>query len=58
MIKVGTCGFPMSREKYWKVFKVVEVQKTFYTDMSEKLAKNGVRPHRKHLNSHSKHLKQ
>ncbi len=39
MIKVGTCGFPVSREKYWKVFKVVEVQKTFYTEMSEKLAK-------------------
>jgi len=29
-IKVGCCGFPISRKKYYKEFKVVEVQKTFY----------------------------
>ncbi len=29
-VKVGCCGFPIARSKYYKKFKVVEVQKTFY----------------------------
>ncbi|ADN51591.1 DUF72 domain-containing protein [Vulcanisaeta distributa] len=27
---VGTCGFPTSRSKYYSLFKVVELQETFY----------------------------
>ncbi len=30
MIKVGCCGFPVARERYYKTFSVVEVQSTFY----------------------------
>ncbi|NOY10615.1 MAG: DUF72 domain-containing protein [Archaeoglobi archaeon] len=30
MIRVGCCGFPVSMEKYFQMFDVVEVQKTFY----------------------------
>ncbi len=30
MVKVGCCGFPVARSKYFKVFKLVEVQQTFY----------------------------
>lgn len=30
MLKVGCCGFPISMEKYFRLFEVVEVQKTFY----------------------------
>ncbi|AIY89486.1 DUF72 domain-containing protein [Geoglobus acetivorans] len=30
MIKVGCCGIPTSMEKYFQMFDVVEVQKTFY----------------------------
>jgi len=29
-IKIGCCGFPTSKEKYYKDFKAVEIQKTFY----------------------------
>lgn len=29
-IKIGCCGFPESRTKYFKEFSVVEVQQTFY----------------------------
>lgn len=29
-IKVGCCGFPTSQRKYFSIFKVVEVQHTFY----------------------------
>jgi len=29
-LKIGCCGFPGSRSKYYKEFKVVEVQQTFY----------------------------
>jgi uncharacterized protein YecE (DUF72 family) len=28
--KVGCCGFPGPRARYWESFRVVEVQKTFY----------------------------
>ncbi|MCX7794450.1 MAG: DUF72 domain-containing protein [Thermodesulfovibrionales bacterium] len=30
MIKVGCCGFPVSRKRYFESFKVVELQETFY----------------------------
>jgi len=30
MIKVGCCGFPIAKEKYFSKFDLVEVQKTFY----------------------------
>lgn len=29
-IKIGCCGFPVKREKYFEEFKVVEIQSTFY----------------------------
>ncbi len=35
---VGTCGFPVSRKRYYERFQVVEVQKTFYSPISEELA--------------------
>ena len=31
LIKVGCCGFPVSKGKYYEVFKVVEVNSTFYS---------------------------
>lgn len=30
MVKVGCCGFPVSMKEYFKKFRVVEIQKTFY----------------------------
>lgn len=30
MIKVGCCGFPVSKKRYYSEFRVVEVQSTFY----------------------------
>jgi len=39
MIHVGTCGFSTSKKRYYQEFKVVEIQKTFYTLISEDLAK-------------------
>ncbi len=35
---IGTCGFPVARKKYFREFSVIEIQKTFYTPISEKLA--------------------
>jgi len=29
-IKVGCCGFPVDRERYFKKFSVIEIQSTFY----------------------------
>ena len=29
-IKIGCCGFPRAKDSYYKFFKVVELQKTFY----------------------------
>jgi len=29
-VKVGCCGFPKARSKYYECFKVVEVQQAFY----------------------------
>ncbi len=31
MIKVGTCGFPISRKQYYKEFNVIEINSTFYS---------------------------
>jgi uncharacterized protein YecE (DUF72 family) len=35
-IKVGCCGFPVSREKYYQNFDLVEIQQTFYQPPQEK----------------------
>ncbi len=29
-VKVGCCGFPTAQKKYFELFTVVEIQKTFY----------------------------
>jgi len=29
-IKIGCCGFPVGKERYYKEFDVVELQSTFY----------------------------
>jgi uncharacterized protein YecE (DUF72 family) len=29
-IKVGCCGFPKGKKKYFRQFKLVEIQQTFY----------------------------
>lgn len=31
MIKVGTCGFPVGRKKYYEEFNVIELNNTFYS---------------------------
>ena len=36
-IKIGCCGFPVSKKRYYEKFKVVEIQKTFYTVVNDKL---------------------
>ncbi|MEO0095480.1 MAG: DUF72 domain-containing protein [candidate division WOR-3 bacterium] len=36
MIKIGCCGFPVARERYYKKFSVVEVQSTFYDFVNPK----------------------
>lgn len=38
--KIGCCGFPVSREKYFRHFKVVEIQKTFYQPPSPRSMEN------------------
>ncbi len=38
-LKVGCCGFPVSREKYFSVFKTVELQQTFYQPPEISVAK-------------------
>jgi uncharacterized protein YecE (DUF72 family) len=35
-IKIGCCGFPVAKDKYYKNFKVVEIQQTFYQPPEEK----------------------
>ena len=37
-MKIGTCGFAVARKKYYSKFRVVEVQKTFYSPLKESLA--------------------
>lgn len=39
MIKVGCCGFPVSRKKYYKELNVVEINQTFYQLPKLELAK-------------------
>lgn len=39
MIKVGCCGFPVSRKKYFGDFSLVEIQKTFYRPPEIDIAK-------------------
>ena len=36
MIRIGVCGFPTAQEVLFQKLDVVEVQKTFYTPLSEK----------------------
>jgi len=38
MVKVGCCGYPVSKKKYCENFKVIEIQKTFYNLPSVELA--------------------
>ena len=38
-IFVGCCGFCESQKNYFKDFKTIEIQKTFYQLIDEKLAK-------------------
>jgi uncharacterized protein YecE (DUF72 family) len=35
-IKIGCCGFPVAKDKYYKNFDVVEIQQTFYQPPEEK----------------------
>jgi uncharacterized protein YecE (DUF72 family) len=37
-IKIGCCGFPVSRERYFKAFGIVEIQQTFYQPPEDRLA--------------------
>ncbi|BAT71304.1 conserved hypothetical protein [Thermosulfidibacter takaii ABI70S6] len=39
-IKVGCCGFPISYKQYMKKLKVVEVQQSFYRQLTDKQIKN------------------
>lgn len=39
MVKVGCCGFPVSRERYYRHFVCVEVQQTFYDPPKEETLK-------------------
>lgn len=36
-VVVDCCGFPISKEKYYNVFKLVEVKSTFYNYLRETL---------------------
>ena len=38
MIKIGYCGFPVGKKKYFEAFKVVEIPQTFYQPPSVALA--------------------
>jgi len=35
IVKIGCCGFPVSRKRYFAAFKLVEIQQTFYKLPSE-----------------------
>lgn len=39
MFKIGCCGFPVSKKRYFESFKVVELQETFYQIPSTELAR-------------------
>lgn len=36
---VGCCGFPVARERYYRTFKAVEIQQTFYEPPKEETAR-------------------
>lgn len=38
-VKIGCCGFPVSKSKYFETFKVVELQQTFYQPPDNTLLK-------------------
>ncbi len=40
MFKIGCCGFPISQDKYFKEFSVIEIQQSFYRTLTEKQVKN------------------
>ena len=37
MVKIGCCGFPVARGRYFENFDIVEIQKTFYDFVNSKL---------------------
>lgn len=39
LLKIGCCGFPVSRKKYFNTFKTVELQQTFYQPPEISVAK-------------------
>lgn len=39
MVRIGCCGFPVSKKKYFDIFKVVELQQTFYQPSEVSTAK-------------------
>lgn len=38
LLKIGTCGFPLARSEYYRLFSVVEIQQTFYQPPTLKTA--------------------
>jgi len=40
MFNVGCCGFPISRDRYFREFSVIEIQQSFYRTLTEKQVKN------------------
>lgn len=36
---VGCCGFPVARERYYKTFRAVEIQQTFYEPLQDETAR-------------------
>lgn len=38
IVKIGCCGFPIAKEKYYKEFNLIEINSTFYRIPSIKLA--------------------
>ncbi|MEM2083776.1 MAG: DUF72 domain-containing protein [Nitrososphaerota archaeon] len=38
IVKIGCCGFPIAKEKYYKEFNLIEINSTFYKIPSIKLA--------------------
>lgn len=40
MIKIGCCGFARGREEYFKHFKLIEIQQTFYKIVPERTLKS------------------
>ncbi|MEA3490213.1 MAG: DUF72 domain-containing protein [Candidatus Omnitrophota bacterium] len=39
-LKIGCCGFPVSRKKYYEKFKTIELQQTFYSPPGLKTVKS------------------